>query len=156
MKSRIIFAAMAALACSSGPAFADCFTRQLDLAEMNTTLVGKTVCGRPGPGYPSGSGRSADDRWQEQHRGSGSSGELWDYKKGSDRMDPTKRVGTWSISNSEGPAQVTYDYGGSEKHSYRLFDNDDGTYSFCKQVAEYVVATVKPGHVSCAGEPGFP
>jgi hypothetical protein len=59
-------------------------------ANINTVLSGNTIC-------------TADS--QEQHR---SGNELWDYKKGSDPVDHTSRVGSWEVSNS----QVKYTYGG--------------------------------------------
>lgn len=61
-----------------------------DSAQISRLLSNNTVC-------------TSDS--QEQHL---SNGELWDYKKGpSDLIDPTSKVGTWSVSND----QVQYNYG---------------------------------------------
>ena len=73
--------------------YADCAS---DPIVSPTALVGTTVC--------------VVNESQEFHQGSGSSGDLIDYKKGSsDPVDPTTSVGSWSISGNN----ITYTYGGT-------------------------------------------
>ena len=87
--------------------------------DLRTLLPGKTVCATRGT-----------DRWQEEHRGSGLSGELWDYKMGpTDKIDPSKKVGTWSIG---GPANrlVTYTYGTTDVSRFEVHQVG-GKYNFC-------------------------
>ena len=77
---------------------------------------------------------------QEQHR---SGGELWDYKMGSsDAIDPTVRVGDWSITGSDQNTVVNYAYPpGGTPSAYKVFDAGAGTYYFCSGTT--IVATAK-------------
>jgi len=69
------------------------------------------------------------DRWQEFHR---SDGALIDYKKGStDPIDPTKQVGTWSVTGNGPGTKVNYVYGPNERYSYTFHSNGSGGYSLC-------------------------
>lgn len=81
---------------------------------LQTLINGNTVCATRGT-----------ERWQEQHR---AGSQLWDYKRGpSDKVDPTKQVGTWVIAANN----VTYSYTGGPSFTYSVHDNGNGTYSFC-------------------------
>lgn len=81
---------------------------------------------------------------QEEHR---SGGELWDYKRGpSSTVDPTAKIGTWSVTGRA--AVVTYDYGGGTIYTYEVWDNLNGTHSFCRAGAE-IVARIKSGRGGC-------
>lgn len=83
---------------------------------------------------------------QEEHR---AGGELWDYKRGpTSTGDPTAKIGSWSVSSGRG-ALVTYDYGGGTVYTYSVWDNLDGTYSFCRPGSAEVVARIKSGRGPC-------
>ena len=59
------------------------------VVNVGPLVAGNTLCAVRG-----------SDRWQEQHRGTGLSGALWDYKMGANHpVDPTEQVGTWSAVN---------------------------------------------------------
>ena len=101
---------------------------------LNTLIEGNTVCATRG-----------SEVWQEQHR---AGGQLWDYKMGPGHpVDPTKQVGTWSISRSA----VTYCYTGGLCYSYSVHGPAGGPYSFCFLNGTEVVrgAKFKPGLTSC-------
>lgn len=127
---------MVLLAGIAGEAMAACTTPAIQVTgtALSSLVSGNTVCATQGA-----------DKWQEQHR---SGGELWDYKKGpSDPVDPTKKVGTWTI----GADTVTYAYTGGPSYTYSVFD-DGGTYSFCTAPNGSAVvsgATFKTGSTNC-------
>ena len=112
--------------------------------QLTTLLTGKTVCDanatynncvkHPGPNCIVTMGI------QEQHR---SGGELWDYKMGSsDAIDPTVRVGDWSITGSDENTVVNYAYPpGGTPAAYKVFDAGADTYYFCSGTT--IVATAK-------------
>jgi hypothetical protein len=118
----------------AGQAMADCSGPSLNQVQLQNTLSGMTVCATRG-----------DEKWQEQHQGSGG-GALVDYKKGpSDPVDPSKEVGSWNISGTGTNAVVNYNYSGGGTYSYAVLDNKDGTYSFCGNgTGEEIVATIVP------------
>lgn len=124
---------------------------QLDLAQINLLLAGNTVCGRPGTNY---SGNAAD-RWQEEHR---AGGELWDYKRGPGHpVDPTERVGSWSVSGTKIGASVTHSYGGATNFTWNVFGpaaNSAGSvYAFCVLGSQQVVAHVAASNSGCSTFP---
>lgn len=135
---------------------AACTGNRLNQTQLAAVLSGNTVCGRPGPGYPGG----ASDRWQEQHR---AAGQLWDFKLGTNTMDPTKQVGSWAISGQGANATIvhTYPSGGSAVFNWRVYGpntNVPGTsvYAFCTDTAapvEHVTAHVRTGQVGCTSFP---
>lgn len=101
---------------------------------LTNLITGNTVCATRG-----------SEVWQEQHR---AGGQLWDYKKGPGHpIDPSKQVGTWSISRNF----VTYCYTGGICYSYSVHGSGTGPYSFCYPNGIEVVsgATFKPGYTSC-------
>jgi hypothetical protein len=110
---------------------------KLITADIKTLLNGNTVC-------------TSDS--QEQHRGGVESegvlsGQLWDYKRGSDPIDRTSQVGSWSVSNDK----VRYTYGSSN------FDNDvysDGTNVCFDNRTTKISATIMGG--TSGPCPGFP
>lgn len=108
-------------------------------AALTALLEGSTVC-VPATNQPVMEA-------QEEHR---AGGELWDYKRGpSHAVDPSKRVGTWSVAADTGrTSSVRYDYGGGKLYSYRVWKNQDGTYSFCSTNPE-VVVRIKSGLGPC-------
>ncbi len=150
--NKLVQASLAvALSVPALSAYAQCTGTGLNLGQLTTLLSGNTVCGRPASGYPGPS----SDRWQEQHR---AGAQLWDYKRGpSDTVDPTERVGSWSLrAGTQGfPATVTHDYLGGLSFNWSVFQQGTGplaTYSFCTGArAEHVRAYVLPGSVGCGG-----
>lgn len=117
----------------SGRANAACTGTPLTTTQLTSLLTGNMVCASHG-----------GDRWQEEHR---VGGQLWDYKKGpGDPIDPEEQVGTWTITGATGHAAglVNYMYSGGSTYSYTVFNNGNGTYSFCGPSAE-ITATIKPG-----------
>lgn len=123
----------AAMAACSPPAA----TRVSSIAALTTLLSGKTVC------VPSTKAGWTWE-WQEIHQAPNI---LVDYKKGpGDSVDPSKPVGTWTISGNAGGlrAVVTHDYGGGQSYTYTVWNNGNGTHSFCSGNPE-IVATIKSG-----------
>ena len=116
----------------AGQAAAACSGTALDVTQLSAKFSGNTVCAQ-----------RAGDRWQEYHQGTGS-GDLIDWKMGPGHaVDPSKQVGTWSATNTG----MAYDYGSGGQYTYQVFDNNDGTYSFCNG-AEMAV-TVRSGQGAC-------
>lgn len=107
------FSAEGAMAACSNPA------KQVNKSsDLTTILSGNTVCAVRGK-----------DRWQEEHH---AGGVLKDYKKGpTDKIDPTKQIGTWAVSGNGANTKVTYVYTGSNTYAYEVWDNGGGSYSFC-------------------------
>ena len=150
--NKLVQASLAmALSVPALSAFAQCTGTGLNAGQLTVLLSGNTVCGRPASAYPGPS----TDRWQEQHRGGA---QLWDYKRGpSDTVDPTERVGSWSIQpGTQGfPATVTHAYLGGSSFAWAVYATGTGpaaTYSFCTATrSEHVRAYVLPGIVGCGG-----
>ena len=135
---RLIVTTAVLLACISGQAAAICTApSRVSGANLTKLIEGNTVCATRG-----------SERWQEQHR---AGGQLWDYKRGpTDPIDPTKQVGTWSISMAMG-GTVTYSYTGGPNFTYSVHDEGGGaSYSFCSGGTEIVTgATFLSGSTSC-------
>ncbi|HET9644986.1 MAG TPA: hypothetical protein VFP68_16895, partial [Burkholderiaceae bacterium] len=107
---------------------------RLNQTELRRAFEGNTTCAVRG-----------SERWQEQHR---VGGELWDYKKGAnDPLDPTTKVGNWSIVSSGNNARLVYNYGSGGSSVYDVYQNG-ANYSFCGSGVE-VIVTVKAGLTSC-------
>lgn len=121
------------LAGISGAAIAGCETNTRVTGSALSNLVsGNTVCATRGA-----------ERWQEQHR---SGAQLWDYKKGSDPVDPSKQVGTWVIASNN----ITYSYTGGPSFTYSV--HGSGPYSFCTAPNGVEVvsgATFRTGITNC-------
>ena len=131
-----ILAGAFALAGAALPGHADaaCTGNAMNHTQLNNVFVGNTVCAVRGT-----------DRWQEFHR---SDGALFDYKLGlTHPVDPTKQVGSWSITGTGNNARMEYNYGSGGTYSYQVFDAG-GAYSFCNG-NEVHDATVRAGQVSC-------
>ena len=119
-------AGQAAAACAS-PA-----STLLSHSALLSLVTGRTVC------VPNGT----EWQWQEQHNASGA---LSDYKRGPGHaVDPSETVGSWSVSNKGGNATIEHNYGSGGTFTYSVWDNNNGTYSFCSGAPE-IVATVKTG-----------
>lgn len=131
---RLMVTSIALLVGIAGESMADCSSNtKVTGSQLNTLIIGNTVCATRGA-----------DKWQEQHRAGGA---LWDYKKGpTDKVDPTKQVGTWSIAANN----VTYSYTGGSSYTYSVHGPAGGPYSFCSGGAEVVSGAIfLPGNASC-------
>jgi hypothetical protein len=107
-----------------GNAAAACSSPYMNGPAVTSLLSGNTVCS---PASCSGS----SCQWQEQHK---SGSVLADYKKGpSDRIDPTKDVGNWSVASN---GKVTYTYTGGGSYVYDVHNNG-ADYSFCGPNGEF-------------------
>ncbi len=116
----LAFVAKGAMAACSGPAV------QVTEEALDTLLNNSTVCASRG-----------GESWQEEHH---AGGVLTDYKMGpNDTVDPTKQLGNWVMANTD---TVTYTYTNGSVYSFQVWDNGDGTHSFCGQdVLEVTVQT---------------
>jgi hypothetical protein len=108
-------------------------------AALTALLIDKTVC------VPAVTQPTMDA--QELHQSGGS---LVDYKRGpTDKVDPSEAVGTWAVTGVDGRGVfVTHDYGGGRIYTYSVWDNKDGTHSFCSANPE-VKARIKTGGGAC-------
>jgi len=93
-------------------ASAACFSANAQTCPGGTTQVNNL---NPVSGNQICACRSGE-RWQEWH---GPAGNLWDYKLGPGHpVDPTKIVGTWSVTNGAN-ALLTHTYG-TTSYSFRV------------------------------------
>ena len=143
MKLHLLIGAVA-LAMVGAEAMAQCAANSR-VGNLQQLLPGNTLCAERG-----------NDKWQEQHRGNGTSGELWDYKRGgNDLIDPTKKVGTWSISGQgqgqgQGNQQVTYAYTNGPSFTFTVHEADGGLYNFCASGTSSITgARIINGITSC-------
>ena len=105
---------------------------------LGTLLRGNTVCVPPVT--------QPEMSWQELHQASGA---LVDYKRGpTDAFDTSSEVGTWLISGAAGQAVVIHNYGSGGAYTFSVWNNGDGTYSFCSANPE-VRARIKAGGGAC-------
>jgi hypothetical protein len=120
-------------------ALATCGVNQITNVDLSTLVSNKTICEVAGNATNPG----PDKSWgvQEEHR---AGGELWDYKRGPlSTIDPPTKIGTWSTTNGGPNAKVSYTYiGGGGSGSYKVYNNLDSTYDFCKVSDGSLVATV--------------
>lgn len=137
------FATHATAACAAPSA------RVNTIDEMRTLLLGNTVCvPDPNPAPEKYPAMVSPALWksQELHQ---APNVLWDYKRDADPRDPSKQVGNWSVTGRDGRAVfVSYDYGGGQVYTYAVWNNGDGTHSFCSANPEIKV-TIKRGGGSC-------
>lgn len=115
-----------ALAGFSPSVLAGCSTGRVNEPALTCLLKDSTVFVPPVIGDPMTS--------QEVHQ---SGGKLVDLKRGTGHLvDPTKEVGTWKVVGSNRGAFVTYDYGNGKIYTYSVYNNGDGTHSFCSSNPE--------------------
>jgi hypothetical protein len=137
MKLSIIVSAIA-LACVTEAATAACGDPQIMDAALTNLLSGNTVCVSKSGGWEN----------QEEHMAGGA---LVDFKKGpSDPVDPTKQVGTWSVTGTGTGTMVNYTYsdasGSSGPFSFTVHSANNSNLSFCDASnTEIVAATLKNG-----------
>jgi hypothetical protein len=115
---------------------------------LSIALAGNTVCVAKG-----------GERWenQEWHQGGPAVGALIDFKKGpTDPIDPTKGVGTWSISGTDVATRVTYSYifGGVGTYAVCSSKSQPGpgdTIGFCTNTtsSSVIAATLQAGVGAC-------
>lgn len=105
---------------------------------LSDLLSGNTVC----------VGSSGNWLAQEYHSGA-AAGPLIDWKRGAGHpVDPTKQVGSWSISGTGAATVVNYTYG-STTYSNAVWNHGDGTYSFCNNQGVETVGRIKTGQGAC-------
>jgi hypothetical protein len=99
-------------------------------------ITGATICAARG-----------GDRWQEFHQAGGA---LIDWKRGStDKVDPTKQVGTWASSNGAN-ATVRHTYTPSGTFEWAICIASPGTYTLVSSAAGTVTgATIFAGQGAC-------
>ena len=149
MKQLIFTGALLLASAMTGEAMAQCTTGRVNSVSALTTLLsGNTICVSNGAGG-----------WdsQEEHI---AGGVLMDYKKGpSDRVDPTKVLGTWHVSGPALPPAntiVTYNYTAwtpNQSYAYLVYLNSGtlnqagSTYAFCTSPGgtPVVIGTLKAG-----------
>lgn len=140
----IILAAVASIALAGLPAVAiaacsaPSSVRVATAVELTTLLQGNTVC-LPAVTRPTMEA-------QELHQAGGA---LVDFKRGpSDKVEPSKQVGTWKIIGGRGTS-VSYDYGGGRQYTYSVWKNPgDNMYSLCSANSEIQVR-IKTGGGAC-------
>lgn len=139
----IILAAVAGMALASLPAVsmaacaAPASVRVATAAAMTALLQGNTVCVPKDP-------QATMDAQELHQRG----GALVDYKRGPGHpTDPTKQVGTWTVTDGRG-VFVIHKYSDRVQPAYSVWDNKDGTHSFCSDNPE-VKARIKIGGGPC-------
>lgn len=135
MKRSIILGAVLGAFVSEG-AIAACASPSVQVTDIAGLLSGNTICSGTAPNF----------NWQEEHHADGT---LWDYKKGDgDPVDPRKQVGSWQVSGNTISHSYAQGSASSGPFSFEVWDNGDGTYSFCG--ATTVDFTVKTGvNVGC-------
>jgi hypothetical protein len=149
----ILLASMATLVLAPGAqAQCSCATNQVTNSaaaqNLSLALAGNTVCVAKGGG-----------RWQNQewHQGGPAGGALIDFKKGpTDPIDPTKGVGTWSISGADEDTRVTYSYVPAGVGSYAVCSSKSqpgpgDTIGFCANTtsSSTIAATLQAGVGAC-------
>ena len=128
---------LAALPAASMAACAAPSVRNNTKAALTGVLQGNTACVGTAPTFES----------QELHQAGGA---LIDYKRGGGSVDPTKQVGTWSVTGTDGRGVfVTYDYGGGNIYNYAVWRNTDGSYGFCSAKPEVKVQIKSLGGGPC-------
>ncbi len=144
MKKLLLAASVGiALVSMGGQAIGACIapsTRVILIADVNTLLTGNTVCSPPTASQP-------NFLWQELHQAGGA---LVDYKRGPGHaVDPSETVGTWSVTGVSGTrAVVTHNYGAGSTFGYTVWNNGNGTHSFCGGNGEFVTR-IKTGGGAC-------
>ena len=144
MKTFVLAGALA-LAIVSGETMAACSgngwnllpgTASGNAASITQDVAGQMVCATSG-----------SDKWQEEHR---SGGELWDYKLGpTSTVDPTEKVGNWSIDSTNN--QITHSYGAGGSYTYYVWKQGNN-YCFStsnSSAAAGIQATIKAMGSAC-------
>lgn len=130
-----------ALAGFSPSVLAGCSTGRVNEPALTTLLKDNTVCVPPVT-VPTMEA-------QELHQ---SGGKLIDYKRGpktpTNLVDFSTEVGTWTVTGSNRGAFVTHNYGNGRIYTYSVYNNGDGTHSFCSGGAE-IKAKIKLGGGAC-------
>ena len=112
-------------------------TGRLSAADIQALV---TVSGR----YFCALRNATNEKWNESHIG-GADGNVQDFKKGASTVDPTKIVGTYSITGGT-DGIIAYSYG-DPGSPYRYQVVGTGPYSFCNVATGetfLVIATTSP------------
>ena len=107
---------------------------------LSTLLQNNTVC----------VGSAGNWQGQEYHKTpSGALDNLIDYHQGkTSTTDPIAAVGSWSINSSNNT--VNYTYHGGLTYTDTVYDNGNGTYTFCDTNGNTTTASaIKLGQVGC-------
>ncbi len=135
---RLVFAASVLLAIGAGQAIAACTGPFMTAAQIQTAIAGNTAC----------VGHTPTAQFSEWHNG-GATGSVVDWKRGpTDANDPTKTVGTYTITTNITAGTVKYTYGSS---SFTYFiQQGSNPYVFCNTAgAPSFTVTVNPGQGPC-------
>jgi hypothetical protein len=147
MKTAVVMAALAlGMAGEAMAVDCPCTGNGTQLLDVQTLVKDKMACARI----------SANQTWQEHHN---PNGELWDYKRGSDKSDPSSKVGTWVAGNAtrSAPQTVTYNYGPGQVYSYAVCTGSGaaGTYLFCNIATKTTIPGVTLSSVKGLASCGF-
>lgn len=137
MKLLPIFIAIAAGVAAGGAHAACTPASQVKGADnLRSVLQGNTICVALG-----------NERWQEYHQAGGA---LIDYKKGpDDKKDPSKQVGSWSVSGNGAGTQLRHQYSAGASFTYTVHTIAAGSsYGLCGGGGELIV-TLRAGRGPC-------
>jgi len=109
-------------------AAADDCTSGAGTAITQTDLEEQVVCG---------TSATNSDTWQEHHGLISGGGVLTEFALGTNPVDPTHVVGSWSISGNT----VTYTYSGGSSYSFDVYSTVSGAITFCEDTGTGTVAT---------------
>ncbi len=125
-------------------------SNRLSVGQIGKLINGNTICVAGASGW----------EYQEQHRAAGgsapataamTSGSLVDYKRGPGHpTDPSKVVGSWTISGSFGNnASITHNYGTGGSYTYSVHGSGivGTTHMLCGPTT--VSAVIKAGQGGC-------
>lgn len=110
---------------------------QVKNSDLPNLLSGNTMC------------VSNSDGWEKQEEYL-AGGELWDYKMGNtNKIDPRRKLGTWSASANGANSAVTYIYNAFGQAvttgPFKVYSTGGNGYDFCKGGAVEASATLKRG-----------
>jgi hypothetical protein len=105
---------------------------RLNQTEIANAVQGKLVCAVS---------TTNKNTWSEEHL---AGGQLFEYAKGpSDKVDPRRLAGTWSIVGQGTNATIQYNYGTGGTYTRGLWSSDGVNYSFCNGATVIATATIK-------------
>lgn len=146
---QLIFTGALLLTCSmAGEAMAACDAKnQVKNDDLPNLLSGNTMCIPNSDGW---------EKQEEHHSG----GELWDYKMGdTNKMDPRRKLGTWSASTKGANSAVTYVYNAFgdtvTAGPFNVYSTGGNGYEFCKGGTVEASGTIIRGtNVGCSSGRG--
>jgi hypothetical protein len=137
---RFVCAAVALVTLNASHVMAACTPPFMTATQIQTLLANNTAC----------VGHTPTAQWSEWHNG-GATGTVVDWKLGaSNPVDPTKAVGTYTISLNFTAGTVTYNYTGGGTYAYYVQQGSANPYTFCNTSGSPVLSvTVNPGQGPC-------